>query len=133
MNSSSSVFGTLIGYVVVWAVSAAITGALAARKNRSALAWAVGGALCPGTAFLVVLFMPYLCPKCQRPVSYDEWKQKECPRCGGIRSGQKDSECKDFLIGQDHKDSESKDFLECPSCQTMIPPGEPKCPKCGWS
>jgi hypothetical protein len=52
MNSSSSVFGTLIGYVVVWAVSAAITGALAARKNRSALAWAVGGALCPGTAFL---------------------------------------------------------------------------------
>ena len=124
MNSSSSVSVTLIGYITVWAVSAAITGALAARKNRSALAWAVGGVCCPGTAFLVLLFMSYLCPKCQGPVSYDEWQQKKCPRCRGIRPGQKDSA---------DKDSEGKDFLECPSCQTMIPPGEPKCPKCGWS
>jgi DNA-directed RNA polymerase subunit RPC12/RpoP len=119
MHNSSSVLGTPLGYIVVWAVSAAITGALAARKNRSTLMWAIGGVFCPGTALLPLLFMSYLCPKCQRPVSYDEWKQKECPRCRGIQPGHKDSEC--------------KDFLECPSCQTMIPPGEPKCPKCGWS
>ena len=119
MNSSSSVSVTLIGYITVWAVSAAITGALAARKNRSALAWAVGGIFFPVTALLVLLFMSYLCPKCKGPVSCDEWKQKECPRCRGIRPR--------------HNESEREDFLECPSCQTMIPPGEPKCPKCGWS
>ena len=27
---------------------------------------------------------------------------------------------------------EGSDFLECPRCHTMIPPGEEKCPKCGW-
>ncbi len=26
----------------------------------------------------------------------------------------------------------SRDFVECPRCNSMIPPGEPKCPKCGW-
>jgi hypothetical protein len=24
------------------------------------------------------------------------------------------------------------DLVECPRCDAMIPPGEPKCPKCGW-
>jgi hypothetical protein len=81
MNSSPSVAWALIIYVAVWAVSAALTGALAARKNRSALAWAIGGVLFPLTALLVLLFMAYLCPKCLEPVSYEEWKQKQCPRC----------------------------------------------------
>ena len=119
MNNSMSVSGTLIGYVAVWAVFAALTGALAARKNRSALAWAIGGVFFPGTALLVLLFMSYLCPECQDPVSYDEWKQKQCPRCRGI--------------GPEQKDSERKDFVECPSCRAMIPPGETKCPRCVWS
>jgi len=25
-----------------------------------------------------------------------------------------------------------RDFVECPRCNSMIPPGESKCPKCGW-
>jgi hypothetical protein len=40
-----------------------------------------------------------------------------------------------FLISQYRQPSakvEGPDFLECPRCNTMIPPGEPKCPKCGW-
>jgi hypothetical protein len=26
----------------------------------------------------------------------------------------------------------SPGLVECPRCNSMIPPGEPKCPKCGW-
>jgi hypothetical protein len=28
--------------------------------------------------------------------------------------------------------AEPAGILECPSCSSMIPPGESKCPKCGW-
>src|SRR6516164_6404688 len=119
MSRSPSVSATLIAYIAVWAVSAAISGALAARKNRSAFAWAVGGILFPVTALLVLLFMAYLCPKCGRPVTYDEWRLKECPRCGGVR--------------QSSKDSGERDFMECPSCHRMIAPGDTKCPHCGWA
>ena len=24
------------------------------------------------------------------------------------------------------------DYVECPRCNAMIPPGEPRCPRCGW-
>lgn len=87
MVETPSVSGTLIGYIIVWVVSAAITGAYASRKNRSALAWAIGGILFPVTAFLVLLFVSFLCPKCQKPVTYEEWKRKECPRCGSRGTG----------------------------------------------
>ncbi len=89
MDNSPSVSATLIASIVVWATSALVTGALAARKNRSAFAWAVGGILFPGTALLVVLFMADLCPNCHRPVSGDEWRRKECPRCGQMRPADK--------------------------------------------
>jgi len=86
MESTSSVLGTLLGIVLFWVINAGITGLLAARKNRSVLGWAViGGILFPGTGLLVLLFMSYLCPRCQSPVSYDECKQKQCPRCAGRR------------------------------------------------
>ena len=58
MNSSSSVVGTLIGVVIIWAISAGVTGMLAARKNRSAVAWAIlGGIIFPVTGLLILLFM----------------------------------------------------------------------------
>jgi len=120
LNSSSSVAGTLIAIVVIYAISAGLTGLLAARKNRSTLAWAIiGGILFPGTGLLVLLFMSYLCPKCQLPITYSEWNEKRCPRC---------------LAGQpEPPDNRRRDFLECPDCRTMIAPNESKCPKCGWS
>jgi len=32
-----------------------------------------------------------------------------------------------------HPEAETlADFMECPRCNTMIPPSEPRCPKCGW-
>jgi hypothetical protein len=82
MDSSSSVVGTLIGVVIVWAISAGVAGMLAARKNRSVVAWAIlGGIIFPVTGLLILLFVSHLCPKCQRPVSPEEAKRKECPRC----------------------------------------------------
>ena len=82
MDSSSSVIGTLIGVVIVWAISAGIMGMLAARKNRSVLAWAIlGGIIFPGTGLLLLLFVSHLCPKCQRPITPGEAQRKECPRC----------------------------------------------------
>jgi hypothetical protein len=86
MSGSSSISATLVGYIIVWAVSAAITGAVAARKNRSTMGWAVGGILFPVTALLVLVFLPYLCPKCQKPVTHSEWKDKQCPRCSSRSS-----------------------------------------------
>lgn len=141
MNSSSSTVGTLIGLVLFYAVFAGYTGVLAAKKNRNVLAWVVlGGIIFPGTGLLVLLFMSYLCPKCQKAVSYDEWKRQDCPRCRSIRPEQKaiyvpdpqDEAVRDLLRAR-FQVSEGKDFLECPSCRAMIPPGETKCPKCGWS
>jgi len=119
VNSSSSVAGILIGYIIVWAFSALICGFLAARKNRSVLGWAVAGIFFPWIAFLVLLFMSYLCPKCHGPVTSAEWKRGGCPRCGGSPAKA--------------ADGGPADFAECPSCHAMIPPGETKCPKCGWS
>jgi len=82
MDSSSSVVGTLIGVVIVWAISAGVTGLLAARKNRSVVAWAIlGGIIFPGTGLVLLLFVSHLCPKCQRPISPEETKRKDCPRC----------------------------------------------------
>jgi hypothetical protein len=82
MESSSSVLGTLIGVVIVWAISAGITGMLAARKNRSVVAWAIlGGIIFPVTGLLILLFMSHLCPKCHRPISPEEAERKKCPRC----------------------------------------------------
>jgi hypothetical protein len=118
MNSNPSLVGTLIGYILVWSVSAVITGVLAARKNRNTLMWAIAGILFPWIAFLVLLFLPRLCPKCQGPLTYDEWREHRCPRCDGVKLEQ---------------DSEQKNFVECPACHAMIPPGASKCSRCGWS
>ena len=85
MNSSSSLVGTLIGVVIIWVISAGVTGMLAARKNRSVVAWAIlGGIVFFGTGLLVLLFVSYLCPKCQSPISAEEAKRKDCPRCRNL-------------------------------------------------
>jgi hypothetical protein len=82
MSSSSSVTVTLMGVVIIWAISAGITGMLATRKNRSVGAWAIlGGIIFFGSGLLVLLFMSYLCPKCKQPISSEEARQKDCPRC----------------------------------------------------
>ena len=101
----------------IFALSAVINGLFAARKNRNAWAWALFGGLFCLPTLLILAFVPFLCPKCQQSLSKDEWKRRRCPHCGVLEA----------------KPSERTDFLECPSCSTLIPPDESKCPRCGWS
>ena len=98
MDGSSSVAGTLIGVVIVWAISAGLTGLVAGRKNRSVVLWAIlGGIVFFGAGLLVLLFMSYLCPECQEPISAEEAERKECPRCKSLRPKEEDPERKDFV------------------------------------
>jgi len=109
----------VLGSIIAYGIAVLVLALMAKRKNRDPWAWGFIGAFFCLPTLVILAFMSYLCPKCKNPISDDEWRQKECPRCSGTRPGKKDSEC--------------KEFLECPSCKTMIPPGEPKCPRCGWS
>ena len=71
-------------FLVQYAIAALIVGLLAARKNRNAWAWSVIGGLALIISLPVLMFMPYLCPKCKKGVSNEEWKSRSCPRCGSI-------------------------------------------------
>lgn len=70
---------------LVWLADMAVTGALAAalarRKNRSGLAWGIGGALFAVWALIVLAFTSYLCPRCHQPLANDEARHGICPRC----------------------------------------------------
>ena len=77
----------LLILVIIWGGFGAVIGLLARRKHRKAWAWgAIGGCPClffPAT--IVLMFMSFLCPKCRRDLSNQEWKQRTCPRCGDIK------------------------------------------------
>jgi hypothetical protein len=74
---------TILG---VWFVFGLLFGLLAQRKNRNPYAW---GILCgfpimfvgPILGAIALAFVPYLCPKCQKPMATRQWKQGKCPHC----------------------------------------------------
>ena len=79
---------TLFGYVMCfgpYVISAVIIGLLAARKNRNGWAWGLIGGLFLLPGLIVLMFLPYLCPKCRQSISKTRWKLRTCPRCGRIR------------------------------------------------
>src|SRR5262245_33894007 len=117
MDHSESGGPEVVAFVVYYGLAALLLGYFASRKNRS-LGWAFIGPLFCVPSLIAMAFMSYLCPKCRGPMTYDEWKQKRCPRCD-VGTGQ---------IADQRP--ERTDYTECPSCATMIPPAETKCPKC---
>ncbi len=84
MQNSSSDLSGLVSFLIAYAIAALIIGLLAARKNRSGWAWGLIGGLALLPGLLVLMFMPYLCPKCRKSLSNKEWKGRTCPRCGSI-------------------------------------------------
>lgn len=74
----------LLGYLIPYAISAVIIGLLAARKNRNGVAWGLIGGLFLLPGLLVLMFMPFVCPKCKQSLSNREWKQRTCPKCGNL-------------------------------------------------
>ena len=69
-------------FLIPYAIAAVIIGPLAARKNRNGWAWGLIGGLFLVPGLLVLMFMPFLCPRCHQSVSNQEWKSRTCPRCG---------------------------------------------------
>ena len=71
-------------FFISYAIAALIIGLLAARKNRNGWAWGLIGGLFLIFGLLVLMFLPFLCPKCGQSISNKEWKDRICPRCGNI-------------------------------------------------
>ncbi len=70
--------------VLTLLIPPAIIGTVAAKKNRSGLLWGLP-ALLPVLWIplgICVAFISHLCPTCRRPLSADEKRRGECPRCG---------------------------------------------------
>lgn len=76
--------GQVTTAIVSWAICGTIIGILAYRKNRSALGWGIVGGMFLIPGLLVLMFMPFVCPKCRKGLSNDEWKNRTCPSCGTL-------------------------------------------------
>jgi MFS family permease len=74
----------MIGFLISYTIAGLIIGLLAKRKNRNPWAWGLIGGLFLLAGLLLLAFMPYLCPKCEQPITNEEWKSRNCPRCGDI-------------------------------------------------
>jgi len=74
----------MFSFLISYAIAGTIIGFLAARKNRNPWAWGLTGGLFLILGLIVLAFMPYLCPKCEQPITNTEWKNRICPRCGDI-------------------------------------------------
>ncbi len=79
----------LIPYFCGYFIAAIIIGPLAARKNRNGLGWGLLGGFFLVPGLLVLMFLPFLCPKCQQSITNNEWKQRDCPRCGDISNARR--------------------------------------------
>jgi len=100
-----------LAYVIGYALSALVLGWLATRKNRDRWGWALlGGFFCLPSVITLAL-LPYLCPKCKRPLTNDEWEREDCPTCGW----------------------RTAEPTVCLECGATIPGRETACPQCGWS
>jgi hypothetical protein len=80
-------------FLVLFVIMGSITGLLAIRKNRNGLAWALLGVLFLFPTLVVLSFMDFLCPKCNNPISKNNFKNQTCPNCDlmkelGISKGQ---------------------------------------------
>lgn len=87
MDDGTLVLVGLLRFIIPYSLAALFLGLMAKRKNRNPWAWGlIGGLFCLPT-LIVMAFMSYLCPSCQQPLTNDQWKQRTCPRCGGIAAG----------------------------------------------
>jgi hypothetical protein len=73
----------IIPRLLIWVIFGIIIGFLAARKHRNKWIWGIIGGFwffwIP--ALLLLCFMSYLCPKCNKPMSNQAWKEKKCTEC----------------------------------------------------
>ena len=70
--------------LIVQLIIAVAIGYLAARKNRNGWGWGLMAFLFCIPTVIFLMFMPYLCPVCKRPLTNQEWRSGVCPSCGGV-------------------------------------------------
>jgi biotin transporter BioY len=76
--------GIFVFYLFGWLVSGLLIGLLAARKNRNGLLWGIIGGLFLLPGLIVLMFLPFLCPKCHMSLSNKQWRDRTCPSCGNL-------------------------------------------------
>ena len=81
-DSTWSNAGPLLFFLAIFGGSGLIVGLLAARKNRNAWAWGLVGSVLLIPTLLVLMFVPFLCPKCKQSISYMDSSSGKCPKCG---------------------------------------------------
>lgn len=64
---------------VFWSV---IIGLVAKQKNLNPWNWAIAGVLAWPIALLILVFLPAVCPKCDRDLTRKQGTEKVCPVCG---------------------------------------------------
>ena len=61
-----------------------VIGIMAIRKNRSFLLWGFFGFFTFLVAGIALAFSSYLCPKCKKSLTNQQWRDRTCPTCGKI-------------------------------------------------
>ena len=61
-----------------------VIGLMALRKNRSFWLWGLFGALTFLIAGIALACVSFLCPKCQQPLTNEQWRDRQCPHCGKL-------------------------------------------------
>jgi hypothetical protein len=83
-NESARIIGVFLTYVL----GGLVLGTMASVKNRNYWAWGLIGGLFWFPCIIAMVFLPYLCPKCQRPLTTRERRRRVCPTCGSYCDGQ---------------------------------------------
>jgi hypothetical protein len=74
----------VIVFFISYVVGIVVLGLIAAQKNRNYMAWGLVGGLFCVPCFIALLFLPPLCPECERPLLATEWRRRQCPTCGQL-------------------------------------------------
>lgn len=83
-STPSYLLGYLLVFIPAYVVTAVIAGYFGNRKNRNKWGWGLIGGLFLLPAIFILIFLPFLCPKCKQPLTNHEWENRSCPRCGSI-------------------------------------------------
>jgi len=73
-----------VRFFVTYGFAILILSILADRKNRNPLAWGLVGGLFFPCSLICLLLESHVCPKCKRPLTKLQRKQRSCAICGTL-------------------------------------------------
>jgi len=75
-------YQSIFGFLIYWAIFGLIIGLCAKCKNRNGFLWGIIGGPFLIIGLLVLIFKPFLCPKCRKKLNKKQRRDKICPDCG---------------------------------------------------